>query len=129
MDRLLRFVLGRYIRKGSLTIITANGQSFVCGDGAGTPVAIRFQSAKAQRRLLFDPELALGELYMDGELTMERGSIADLLAIVLSQPEMSPRWATLQHWLRYILRHAHQFNPRQRSRNNVAHHYDLDARL
>ncbi len=129
MDRLLRFVLGRYIRKGSLTVITANGKSFTCGDGIGTPVTIRFQSAKAQRRLLFDPELALGELYMEGELTMECGSIADLLAIALSQPEMSPRWATLQHGLRYILRHAQQFNPRQRSRSNVAHHYDLDARL
>jgi len=42
---------------------------------------------------------------------------------------MAPRWAKLQWWLRYVLRHAQQFNPRTRSRNNVAHHYDLDARL
>ena len=129
MDRLLSFVLGRYIRRGALTFITADGKSFVCGDGTGAPVVVRFGSAAAQRRLLFDPELALGELYMEGELTMERGTIADLLAIALSQPDMSPRWARLQHWARYILRHAQQFNPRQRSRNNVAHHYDLDARL
>jgi cyclopropane-fatty-acyl-phospholipid synthase len=129
MGRLLSFVLGRYIRRGALTFITADGKSFACGDRTGEPVVVRFQSAAAQRRLLFDPELALGELYMEGELTMERGTIADLLAIALSQPDMSPRWAKLQHWLRYILRHAQQFNPRQRSRNNVAHHYDLDARL
>ena len=40
-----------------------------------------------------------------------------------------PRWAKLQWWLRYLVRHAQQFNPRPRSRNNVARHYDLDGRL
>lgn len=129
MHRLLRFFLDRYIRLGALTFITSDGTSFTCGDGTGDPVTVRFRTASAQRRLLFDPELALGELYMEGELIMERGTIADLLAIALSQPELSPRWATLQHGLRYILRPAHQFNPRKRSRDNVAHHYDLDARL
>ena len=40
-----------------------------------------------------------------------------------------PRWAKLQWWLRYLVRHFQQFNPRGRSINNVAHHYDLDGRL
>ncbi len=31
--------------------------------------------------------------------------------------------------LRYLVRHARQFNPRGRSKNNVARHYDLDGRL
>jgi cyclopropane-fatty-acyl-phospholipid synthase len=129
MDRLLRFFLTRYIRKGALTFVTAAGQSFTCGDGTGDPVTVRFKTAAGQRRLLLDPELALGELYMDGDLVMERGTIADLLAIALSQTDLAPRWARLQYWLRYILRHVQQFNPRRRSRNNVAHHYDLSGAL
>src|SRR5205814_8277046 len=60
---------------------------------------------------------------------VENGSIADALVILLDQPEILPRWAKLQSWLRYLVRHARQFNPRGRSKNNVAHHYDLDARL
>jgi cyclopropane-fatty-acyl-phospholipid synthase len=40
-----------------------------------------------------------------------------------------PRWAKLQWWLRYLVRHVRQFNPRSRSKNNVARHYDLDGRL
>jgi cyclopropane-fatty-acyl-phospholipid synthase len=40
-----------------------------------------------------------------------------------------PQWAKPQWWLRYLIRHARQFNPRGRSKTNVAHHYDLDGRL
>ncbi|MDB5618782.1 cyclopropane-fatty-acyl-phospholipid synthase family protein [Tardiphaga sp.] len=129
LDRFLRFFLGQYLRRGSITFTTANGMRFTCGDGTGDPVAARFLTASAQRRLLRDPELALGELYMDGLMVMERGGIADLLAIALSQPDMAPRWARLQWWLRRLTRPIQQFNPRNRSRHNVAHHYDLDGRL
>jgi cyclopropane-fatty-acyl-phospholipid synthase len=129
MDRLLRFFLSQYIRRGALTFTIASGTTFTCGDGSGPPVSVRFVTSAAQRRLLLDPELALGEIFMDGLLVMERGTIADLLGIALNQPDMSPRWAKIQWWVRYVLRHAQQFNPRTRSRNNVAHHYDLDARL
>jgi cyclopropane-fatty-acyl-phospholipid synthase len=52
-----------------------------------------------------------------------------VLAILTSQPEIVPRWAKLQWWVRYLVRHAPQFNLRSRSKNNVAHHYDLDGRL
>jgi cyclopropane-fatty-acyl-phospholipid synthase len=129
MDRLLRFFMGQFIRRGAITFTTANGMVFTCGDGTGEPVAVRFLTAAAERRILLDPELALGELYMDGTFVVERGSIADVLGIVLDQPEMMPRWAKLQWWLRYLVRHAQQFNPRGRSKNNVERHYDLDGRL
>jgi cyclopropane-fatty-acyl-phospholipid synthase len=92
-------------------------------------VSARFTNERTQLRILLDPELALGEAYMDGSFVVEDGSIADVLEILLGQPEMLPRWARLQWWLRYFGRHAGQFNWRGRSRNNVAHHYDLDGRL
>src|SRR4029079_5921157 len=66
---------------------------------------------------------------MDGTFAVEDGSIADALAILLDQPEMVPRWARVQWWLRYLARHIRQFNARGRARDNVAHHYDLDGRL
>jgi cyclopropane-fatty-acyl-phospholipid synthase len=129
MDRLLRGLLSQFIRRGSISFTTVSGTTFNCGDGASPPVALRFLTRAAQRRLLTNPELALGELLMDGDLVVEQGSIADLLAIVMDQPTMLPRWAKAQWWLRYLVRHLRQFNPRSRSRNNVAHHYDLDGRL
>src|ERR1700712_786424 len=99
MDRLLRFFLRQYISRGSLTFTTAKGMTFACGDGTGDPVSVRFLTTAAARRLLFDPELALGEIFMDGSFVVERGTIADVLAIALNQPDMAPRWAKLQWWL------------------------------
>ncbi|WP_315761723.1 MULTISPECIES: cyclopropane-fatty-acyl-phospholipid synthase family protein [unclassified Bradyrhizobium] len=129
MDRLLRSLLRGFIRRGSVEFTTADGVRFRCGDAAEASVAARFLTRQAQRRLITNPELALGEIYMDGSFVMERGSIADLLAIVMDQPDVLPRWAKLQWCLRYLTRHFGQFNFRGRSRNNVAHHYDLDGRL
>ena len=129
MDRLLRYFLKQFIRRGTMTFTTASGAKFTCGDGTGEPVAARFLTAEAERRVLLNPELALGEVYMEGTFVVENGSIADALAILMDQPEILPRWAKLQYWLRYLIRHAKQFNLRSRSKNNVARHCDLDGRL
>ncbi len=129
MDQLLRRFLSQFIRRGSMTVTTAGGMKFCVGDGSGEPVEVRFLTADAQRRILVNPELGLGEAYMDGEFIVERGSIADALAILLDQPDLLPHWAKPWWHLRYLTRRLQQFNPRSRSRSNVAHHYDLDARL
>jgi cyclopropane-fatty-acyl-phospholipid synthase len=129
MDRLLRYFLQQFIRRGAMTFTTASGAKFSCGDGTGEPVAVRFLTTDAERRILLNPELGLGEVFMEGTFVVEQGSIADTLAILLDQPEILPRWARLQWWLRYLVRHAGQFNPRGRAKDNVAHHYDLDGRL
>jgi cyclopropane-fatty-acyl-phospholipid synthase len=129
MDRLLRYFLQQFIRRGAMNFTAASGARFSCGDGTGRPVFVKFLTADAERRVLLNPELALGEVYMDGTFVVENGSIADALAILMDQPEILPRWARPQWWLRYLARHMKQFNPRGRSKNNVAHHYDLDGRL
>jgi len=131
MDRLLEWLLRRFVHRGTLRVTTASGSVFTVGDGGAPAVAIRFTSAAAQRGALIDPEIRLGEAYMDGTLRVEDGTIADLLAIVLGQTHdgKPPDWARLQWWLRYLWRRLQQFNRPIRSRRNVAHHYDLDGRL
>jgi cyclopropane-fatty-acyl-phospholipid synthase len=131
MDRLLRSVLSPLIRRGNLRITTASGSTFVLGDGSGKPIAIRLTSARAQLAILLDPELKLGEAYMDGRLIVEEGSLADLLALALSQDRAGnlPGWARPKWLARYLWRRLQQFNRRGRARRNVAHHYDLNGRL
>ena len=130
MDRLLSIFLSRFIHNGSLTVTTAAGNVYTFGDGSGTPVSVRLTNATAQRAVLLDPELRLGEAYMDGSLVVERGSIADLLEILFRQERIAaPTWALPPRAIRHSFRRVQQFNPRSRSRRNVAHHYDLDGRL
>jgi cyclopropane-fatty-acyl-phospholipid synthase len=100
MDRLLDVLLRRFVRRGTLRITTAGGAVLTFGDSTGRPVAIRFMTPAAQRGVLIDPELRLGEAYMDGTLRVEEGTIADFLALVLGQtPDgMPPSWARPQ-WI------------------------------
>ena len=130
MDRLLSFFLRRFIRSGSLTVRTATGKTYTFGDGSGPPLAVRFTTAQAQRMVMLDPELRLGEAYMDGSFIVEQGTIADVLALLMRQERLAaPSWAVPPKLLRHLLRRVQQFNLRSRSRRNVAHHYDLDGRL
>jgi cyclopropane-fatty-acyl-phospholipid synthase len=131
VDRLLRWALEKVIRAGNLRITTARGSTFICGDGTGRPAAIRFTTRAAERGVLIHPELRLGEAYMNGEIVVERGTIADVLAILQGQPHKGtpPIWARIPVLARFLYHRLTQLNLRPRARRNVAHHYDLDAQL
>jgi cyclopropane-fatty-acyl-phospholipid synthase len=131
MNWLLHKGLSELIRRGTLHVTTASGRKFTVGDGTGKPVAIRFTTAKAQRAILFDPELRTGEAYMDGTLVMEQGSIADFLGLAMSQytDGVPFSWTWAQHAQRFLLRRLQQANRRGRARANVAHHYNINEWL
>jgi cyclopropane-fatty-acyl-phospholipid synthase len=129
MERLLEILLRAYLRRGTLTVTTASGKTITFGDGTGKPLAMRFTSRAAELSLLLDPELKFGELYMEGSLVIEQGTIAEVLEVVLGQPTDAPHWSRPQWLIRFIRRRLQQFNPRNRARKNVAHHYDLDRGL
>jgi cyclopropane-fatty-acyl-phospholipid synthase len=129
MDRLLRFLLKTFVRRGTFRVTTSRGTVLTFGDGTGQPVSVRFASRAAEWGILLDPELKFGEAYMNGTFVVEQGSIADVLAIMLGQNTDVPHWARPQYLIRYLARRIAQFNPRKRARRNVAHHYNLDGRL
>src|SRR5580700_4179167 len=129
MQQLVRVALKKFVRAGNLRITTARGTSYSLGDGTGPPVALRFATPAAERGVILDPELKLGESYMDGTLTVEQGSIADVLAVLQGPTAAPPLWARPRQLVRYLRRRLKQLNWRGRARRNVAHHYDLDDRL
>ncbi|RST85461.1 class I SAM-dependent methyltransferase [Aquibium carbonis] len=131
MDAFILKTIDRLVKRGTLKVTTAKGTTRTFGDGSGTPVAVRFTSSSAQRRVLSDPELRLGEAYVDGGMALDEGTITDLLELLLSQDQMDQRsaFSRMLAGLRFMLRGLSQRNLRGRSRRNVAHHYDLDGRL
>jgi len=128
---LLRHALASFFHTGTLRVTAAGGQTFTVGDGNGKPLGIRFASESAQLGTLLDSDLKVGEAYMNGSLVIEEGTLAELLALVLSQTRTAEptRWAKPQWVARYLWRRLEQFNSRIRAHRNVARHYDLDGRL
>ena len=133
MERLLEKVLGRVIERGALAVTSATGRRYVVGQASAGPpqVTVRFTDPAAERGILLDPELKVGEAYMDGTLVIETGTVAGLLELLMSQPgAVNPTLpARALYRLRRALRRIAQFNPPRRAQRNVAHHYDIDGRL
>jgi cyclopropane-fatty-acyl-phospholipid synthase len=131
MERVLTTVLSRLVGRGNLTIVTASGSEHQLGDGTGPEVRVRFVDASAERQLLLNPELYLGELFMDERVIVERGTIFDFLSVVMSGStgQRRPMAIRMLDALRFLKRRSISANKPWRSRRNVAHHYDLDHRL
>ena len=130
MDWLLRVLIARLIRRGNLRLTSARGTVLTFGDGSGPPVAARFTSLRAELGVLLEPELKLGEAYMNGTFVIEHGSIADLLEMAMGAGYgHALRRAHPLDWPRLVWRRLKQFNLRGRAQRNVAHHYDLDEQL
>lgn len=128
---LLSRILEPALTRGRLTLIDPKGHSHPIGPGGAPEVTVRLHDRAVSRRLLWAPELAAGEAYMDGRLTIEEGSLRDFLALANQCAEALAR-LPLQRLLATLsrpLRWWHQFNPAARAQRNVAHHYDLSDAL
>jgi cyclopropane-fatty-acyl-phospholipid synthase len=131
MDWVLEVILRRLVKDGTLTVTTASGQKRVYGDGSGPPVAVRFTSYGWQWAVLLDPELRLGEAYMDGGLVLDRGSIAefhDIAARNFARQEPTA-WTRLLRKIRTQIRFVFNLNDLIRARRNSKHHYNIDSRI
>lgn len=130
VETLLTKALARGVKRGSLRVTFASGAVRSFGDGMGTELAIRFADADAERALTFDPALKLGELYADGRLVLEQGSLVDLIALFKRSARVG---VTVPGAALYAVRYAASYGRRRlsiaRSTRNVAHHYDLDDRF
>jgi cyclopropane-fatty-acyl-phospholipid synthase len=94
-------------------------------------VAIRFATRAAERRVVLDPELRFGEAYMDGEVILTQGSIADFLDIAVRNLSRSraSAWVDLLGKLRAVWRRVFHYNTVWRARRNATHHYNIDYRI
>jgi cyclopropane-fatty-acyl-phospholipid synthase len=131
MNRLLDRLFPRVIERGELEVTWADGSLSRYGPGGGYAAKLRFCDTAAEWRLLASPELALGELYMDGRLEFPGDTILEFLELMAANFKQvkSVGFVNAASRLRYAMRWLSQNNTLRRSRRNVAHHYDLDERL
>ncbi len=131
-DKALHQFLLRFVRHGRLRVTYPNGTSRTYGGaGHGPQVTVCMTDVRLPRRIMLSPEMGVGEGYVDGHLTIKDDDLEGFLHLCLANVASQGRtWAYHPlRALRYLGRHAQQFNPAGRSRQNVAHHYDLSGAL
>jgi cyclopropane-fatty-acyl-phospholipid synthase len=127
-------MLDRLIVTGSLTYIDPQGRVHRMGrrpiEGIA-PVTIRLHDASLEWRLALQPNLTVGEAYMDGKLTIEEGTLYDFLALASVNLDGShhARWLNWGMRLSQLARRIQQYNPMQTARRNASHHYDISLAL
>ena len=125
LDRFVR----RYVAVGDLTVVDASGRIRRYGDGTGPALAVRLKRG-AFAKLVRNPDLKLGECYMDGELVLEQGDAYQFLELVARN--MAPtlgRRGVIGRLHAAATRQLRQLNGRRAAKRNVAHHYDLSHDL
>lgn len=131
-DALMVRFLRHVVRKGQLNLTLADGAQHSFGSGRDGPkVAVTFTDPDLPRKMVLNPDMAVGEGYMDGRLTVEGDDIKGFLtlAILNITDARSVWWQRPLTGLRHAARRLSQFNPVGRAQSNVAHHYDLSAEL
>jgi cyclopropane-fatty-acyl-phospholipid synthase len=131
----LQKFLIRLIRIGRVTIIGPDGSKTSVGrlpdDEPHLQVTIRLKCFLTPAKLLLNPDLYLGECYMNGDLLIEQGTLWDLLNILGRNLERrrkrNPSWQL--RLAKSVLRRWIQLNSPRAARRNVAHHYDLSDAL
>ena len=124
-------IVKKIIRKGSLKLTLASGETHMIGDGSGETVAVRLADQQAEDAIARDPTLKLGEMYMEGRFILEQGDIYEFLSLVKQNTTneiFDLRMAALLIG-RIAWQQIKSRSPINRNKYNVAHHYDLSAKL
>ena len=127
---LLRGLLRKIVRKGTLNIVAPDGAFHRIGNGAPL-ITIRIMDPSVIPHLLLNPDLAFGEAYMDGAIVVEDGDIYDFLNLCFANMGWSSGQGLrrVRALVKRVVRRAAQHNPIPIARANVAHHYDLSDSL
>jgi len=118
-------------RDGDFQLTYPDGTTRRYGDGSGQRVAVTLHDENLPRKIILSPELAVGEAYMDGRLTIADDDLYGFLSLAIRNvaAQGDPWFRKPLAWGRHALRRLQQFNPAGRARANVAHHYDLSGEL
>ena len=130
--RLLSAIMRRVIRQGHLAVIDANGVTHHFGEESKPPLTIKLHDRRIATEIALHPQLKFGEAYMDGRLSVENGTtMGDLMELLQSNLGLGVGGGHMA-WIAKatnVTRRLFARNDRARSKQNVAHHYDLSGKL
>jgi len=120
--------LNKLFKTGGFVLIDANLNKYTIGSPEkDNPITIKLLDKKLNYKLLFYPDLYLGEAYADGTLKIENGDLTDFLNLALKNlgRRKTNAFSQLINKFSGSYRYLTNFNFIKKSRMNVSHHYDI----
>ena len=128
---MLYHVLKKIYFKDKLTIVDSKNNTHQFGSGTGN-LKIRLKNKSIEKKLFRNPSLHFGEGYMNNEILIEEGSIEELIDLITSCYDdfikHNSIYRMYENFSGYF-KIFQQLNEIVKSKQNVAHHYDLKEDL
>ena len=116
---------------GTLEIVDSNDKIYKFGN-SNPHVCIRLKNKSIETKLFLNPNLHIGEAYMNEELVVEKGTIEDFLNLITNCYDdfiSNNKFYKFYEYLSSIFMPFQQINQLVNSKKNVAHHYDINEDL
>ena len=129
--RLVRF-LNNLFKKDGFVMIDANSKKYIIGNPDNSkPLTLKLLNKDLHYKLLINPDLYFGEAYTNGSLVIENGTLTDFLELAfknIGRNEINLSGYFLKK-IQGTIRYLTNFNFANKSKKNVAHHYDISDDL
>tara|TARA_Y100000590_G_scaffold201441_1_gene228885 strand:+ start:1128 stop:2315 length:1188 start_codon:yes stop_codon:yes gene_type:complete len=122
----------KLFKEDGFVLIDANSKEYVIGKPKKeNPIKLRLLDKSLHYKLLLLPDLYFGEAYTDGSLVIENGTLTEFLDIAMKNIGRAETnfYAKIIKKIRGTYRYLTSYNLISKSKNNVAHHYDISEKL
>ena len=124
--------LNNLIKYDGFELIDANSKKYVIGNPVKEkPIVLKLFDQKLMQKLLLNPDLYFGEAYMNGSLVIQNGTITEFLDLAFRNIGRGDInfYGTVIKKIKGTFRYLTSFNKIVKSKENVAHHYDISEKL
>ena len=124
--------LENLFKEDGFALVDANSREYIIGKPKkNVPIKIKLLDKSLHYKLLLLPDLYFGEAYTDGSLVIENGTLTEFLDIAMKNIGRGETnlYAMIIKKIRGTFRYLTNYNLISKSKNNVAHHYDISEKL
>jgi cyclopropane-fatty-acyl-phospholipid synthase len=126
---MLANLLNSFIRDGAMRLEDSSGRLHRIGDDGPPVCTIRLDGRLPRIKLVLNPCLTVLEGFMDGDISVVEGSLYDFLEVCARNYHHLEQRPFIRFLGWFDRARMGQYNPVDRARRNVAHHYDLSDDL
>ena len=124
--------LNNLFKHDGFELIDSNSKQYVIGKPINEkPIVIKLLDQKLMQKLLINPDLYFGEAYMDGSLVIENGTLTEFLDLAfknIGRGKINFYGSAIKK-IRGTIGYLTNLNKIIKSKENVAHHYDISEKL